>query len=80
MRMCLVRVTVLLRCTIGILILFFLKRIGVNGPYSYNITGCTFNETAENQGFIPDSNGVMVCITILFSKPRNHYRVADLFL
>ncbi|THU77933.1 concanavalin A-like lectin/glucanase [Dendrothele bispora CBS 962.96] len=27
---------------------------GQNGPYIYNITGCTFNQTATTSGFIPD--------------------------
>ncbi|KAF5378975.1 hypothetical protein D9757_009121 [Collybiopsis confluens] len=31
--------------------------LGVNGPYVYNITGCTFNETAPNGGFINDPKG-----------------------
>jgi len=30
---------------------------GVNGAYIYNITGCTFNETSPNGGFIPDGKG-----------------------
>jgi len=34
--------------------------LGGNGPYTYNITGCTFNETAANGGFITDSNGNQV--------------------
>ncbi|KIK58092.1 glycoside hydrolase family 16 protein [Collybiopsis luxurians FD-317 M1] len=31
--------------------------LGNNGPYTYNITGCTFNQTAPNGGFILDPNG-----------------------
>ncbi|KAF8824735.1 hypothetical protein HHX47_DHR7000447 [Lentinula edodes] len=31
--------------------------LGNNGAYIYNITGCTFNETAVNGGFIADPNG-----------------------
>ncbi|KAF5364853.1 hypothetical protein D9757_012749 [Collybiopsis confluens] len=31
--------------------------LGLNGPYTYNMTSCTFDTTAPNSGYIPDPKG-----------------------
>lgn len=47
-------IIVAILCLMCALTCFYL---GLNGPYIYNITGCTFNQTSGNGGFIPNGNG-----------------------